>query len=180
MHVICFTYVCMLNPWGLDNGSDVGGVPQLKEARACSFEELKRCSNNFSEENIIGSGSYGQELISTKPSLPVAYEVTVRTLLEVACKSMQVIYFAYSQIDVKMLFCMDVLNEDVYMRLRKALCTVISTLLEGATVLEDKKAVVGFSLGRAEFLGHVLMRLVRFLWLRWVLGVLDHGPPWPN
>nr|GEX99421.1 probable leucine-rich repeat receptor-like protein kinase At5g49770 [Tanacetum cinerariifolium] len=46
--------------WGLDNGSDVGGVPQLKGARACSFEELKRCSNYFSEENIIGSGGYGQ------------------------------------------------------------------------------------------------------------------------
>ncbi|PWA79140.1 protein kinase-like domain-containing protein [Artemisia annua] len=46
--------------WELDNGSDVGGVPQLKGARACSFEELKRCSNNFSEENIIGSGGYGK------------------------------------------------------------------------------------------------------------------------
>ncbi|GJZ69527.1 hypothetical protein Tco_0633077, partial [Tanacetum coccineum] len=44
---------------GLDNGSDVGGVPQLKGARACSFEELKRCSNNFSEENILGSGATG-------------------------------------------------------------------------------------------------------------------------
>ncbi|GJX39375.1 dehydrogenase, E1 component [Tanacetum coccineum] len=47
---------------GLDNGSDVGGVPQLKGARACSFEELKRCSNNFSEENILGSGATGSDL----------------------------------------------------------------------------------------------------------------------
>ncbi|XP_023756267.1 leucine-rich repeat receptor protein kinase HPCA1 isoform X1 [Lactuca sativa] len=46
--------------WALDNGSIVGGVPQLKGARWCSFEELKRCTNNFSEENLIGSGGYGQ------------------------------------------------------------------------------------------------------------------------
>ncbi|KAL4556396.1 hypothetical protein LXL04_039047 [Taraxacum kok-saghyz] len=46
--------------WGLDNGSDVGGVPELKGARWCSFEELKRCTNNFSDVNLIGSGGYGQ------------------------------------------------------------------------------------------------------------------------
>ncbi|KAI3752091.1 hypothetical protein L2E82_23263 [Cichorium intybus] len=46
--------------WALDNGSIVGGVPQLKGARWCSFEELKKCTNNFSEEKLIGVGGYGQ------------------------------------------------------------------------------------------------------------------------
>ncbi|XP_076928077.1 leucine-rich repeat receptor protein kinase HPCA1-like [Bidens hawaiensis] len=46
--------------WGLDNGSDVGGAPQLKGARSCSFAELKRCTNNFSEDNMIGTGGYGK------------------------------------------------------------------------------------------------------------------------
>ncbi|KAL8255045.1 hypothetical protein R6Q59_033266 [Mikania micrantha] len=45
--------------WGA-NGSDAGSVPQLKGTRWCTFEELKRCTNNFSEENMIGSGGYGQ------------------------------------------------------------------------------------------------------------------------
>nr|XP_043619913.1 leucine-rich repeat receptor protein kinase HPCA1-like [Erigeron canadensis] len=46
--------------WGLNNGSDAGAFPQLKGARWYSFEELKQCTNNFSEENIIGSGGYGK------------------------------------------------------------------------------------------------------------------------
>ncbi|KAK9054889.1 hypothetical protein SSX86_025968 [Deinandra increscens subsp. villosa] len=46
--------------WGLDNGSDAGSAPQLKGPRWCSFEELKRCTNNFSEDNIIGSGGFGK------------------------------------------------------------------------------------------------------------------------
>ncbi|KAJ0442706.1 putative protein kinase RLK-Pelle-LRR-VIII-1 family [Helianthus annuus] len=46
--------------WGLDNGSEAGDVPQLKEARWCSFEELRRCTDNFSEDNMIGSGGYGK------------------------------------------------------------------------------------------------------------------------
>ncbi|KAD5317868.1 hypothetical protein E3N88_17814 [Mikania micrantha] len=45
--------------WGA-NASDAGSVPQLKGTRWCTFEELKRCTNNFSEENMIGSGGYGQ------------------------------------------------------------------------------------------------------------------------
>jgi hypothetical protein len=34
--------------------------PQLKGARLFSFEELKKCTNGFSEANNIGSGGYGQ------------------------------------------------------------------------------------------------------------------------
>ena len=35
-------------------------MPQLKGARYFLFEELKKCTNNFSETNEIGSGGYGK------------------------------------------------------------------------------------------------------------------------
>lgn len=44
--------------WNPDNRS--GGVPQLQGAKWVSFEELKKCTNNFSDESIIGSGGYGK------------------------------------------------------------------------------------------------------------------------
>nr|TKS12001.1 putative leucine-rich repeat receptor-like protein kinase [Populus alba] len=34
-------------------------VPQLKGARCFSFDEITKCTNNFSEANHIGSGGYG-------------------------------------------------------------------------------------------------------------------------
>ncbi|XP_074275093.1 leucine-rich repeat receptor protein kinase HPCA1-like isoform X2 [Silene latifolia] len=37
-----------------------GDVPQLKGARFFSFEELQRCTNNFSEDNNIGAGGFGK------------------------------------------------------------------------------------------------------------------------
>ncbi|KAK3031328.1 hypothetical protein RJ639_035234 [Escallonia herrerae] len=44
--------------WDPDKGN--GGIPQLKGARCFSFEELQKCTNNFSEDNSIGSGGYGK------------------------------------------------------------------------------------------------------------------------
>ncbi|KAL9249007.1 Leucine-rich repeat receptor protein kinase HPCA1-like protein [Drosera capensis] len=35
-------------------------IPQLKGARWFSFEEIKKCTNNFSEANNVGSGGYGK------------------------------------------------------------------------------------------------------------------------
>ncbi|KAM5585372.1 leucine-rich repeat receptor protein kinase HPCA1-like [Rosa sericea] len=43
---------------GISNSSASG--PQLKGARLFSFEELKKCTDVFSEANVIGSGGYGQ------------------------------------------------------------------------------------------------------------------------
>ncbi|KAH9627144.1 hypothetical protein KSS87_018384 [Heliosperma pusillum] len=37
-----------------------GDVPQLKGARFFSFEELQRCTENFSEDNNIGAGGFGK------------------------------------------------------------------------------------------------------------------------
>ncbi|XP_021719098.1 probable leucine-rich repeat receptor-like protein kinase At5g49770 [Chenopodium quinoa] len=37
-----------------------GDVPQLKGARFFTFEELQKCTHNFSEANNIGSGGYGK------------------------------------------------------------------------------------------------------------------------
>uniref|UniRef100_A0A0D9V741 non-specific serine/threonine protein kinase n=1 Tax=Leersia perrieri TaxID=77586 RepID=A0A0D9V741_9ORYZ len=45
--------------WG-QGGKDNGDVPQLKGARYFAFEELKKCTNNFSETHEIGSGGYGK------------------------------------------------------------------------------------------------------------------------
>ncbi|KAG8068276.1 hypothetical protein GUJ93_ZPchr0005g15304 [Zizania palustris] len=39
---------------------DNGGAPQLKGARFFSFDELKSCTNNFSDSHEIGSGGYGK------------------------------------------------------------------------------------------------------------------------
>ncbi|ONM36907.1 Leucine-rich repeat protein kinase family protein [Zea mays] len=45
--------------WGA-GGTDNGDAPQLKGARYFPFEELKKCTNNFSETQEIGSGGYGK------------------------------------------------------------------------------------------------------------------------
>ncbi|XP_074295598.1 leucine-rich repeat receptor protein kinase HPCA1 [Silene latifolia] len=45
--------------WG-SSGKDSGVTPQLKGARWFAYDELKKCSNNFSERNEIGSGGYGK------------------------------------------------------------------------------------------------------------------------
>ncbi|GAV77368.1 Pkinase domain-containing protein/LRR_1 domain-containing protein [Cephalotus follicularis] len=52
--------------WDPDKGS--GSIPQLKGARNFSFEELKKCTQNFSEANEIGSGGYGKVYRGTLPS----------------------------------------------------------------------------------------------------------------
>ncbi|XP_011084699.1 probable leucine-rich repeat receptor-like protein kinase At5g49770 [Sesamum indicum] len=42
------------------SGQDSGGAPQLKGARWFSYDELKKSTNNFSDNNLIGSGGYGK------------------------------------------------------------------------------------------------------------------------
>ncbi|MBA0854777.1 hypothetical protein Goshw_004804 [Gossypium schwendimanii] len=42
------------------SGKDSGGAPQLKGARWFSYDELKKCTNNFSESNELGYGGYGK------------------------------------------------------------------------------------------------------------------------
>ncbi|CAI9759276.1 unnamed protein product [Fraxinus pennsylvanica] len=42
------------------SGKDSGGAPQLKGARWFSYDEIKKCTNNFSQSNEIGSGGYGK------------------------------------------------------------------------------------------------------------------------
>ncbi|GFP95054.1 probable leucine-rich repeat receptor-like protein kinase at5g49770 [Phtheirospermum japonicum] len=49
------------DPFALwDPNSNSGAVPQLRGARNFSFDEIKKCTNNFSEINVIGSGGYGK------------------------------------------------------------------------------------------------------------------------
>ncbi|XVF29808.1 hypothetical protein REPUB_Repub16aG0003000 [Reevesia pubescens] len=42
------------------SGKDSGGAPQLKGARWFSYDELRKCTNNFSERNELGFGGYGK------------------------------------------------------------------------------------------------------------------------
>ncbi|CAL9111445.1 unnamed protein product [Musa textilis] len=41
-------------------GDEIVDAPQLKGARWFSYDELRRCTNNFSVSNEIGSGGYGK------------------------------------------------------------------------------------------------------------------------
>nr|GMC51467.1 probable leucine-rich repeat receptor-like protein kinase At5g49770 [Ipomoea batatas] len=44
-----------------DRSKSSGTVPQLQGAKFFSFEELAKCTNNFSEANTVGSGGYGKQ-----------------------------------------------------------------------------------------------------------------------
>lgn len=44
--------------WDPDHGN--GSVPELKGAKWFSFEELRKCTQGFSESNCIGFGGYGK------------------------------------------------------------------------------------------------------------------------
>nr|GEW35348.1 probable leucine-rich repeat receptor-like protein kinase At5g49770 [Tanacetum cinerariifolium] len=52
--------------WDPEGGS--GGVPKLKGARSFTFEELSKCTSNFSEINNIGRGGYGMVYKGTLPN----------------------------------------------------------------------------------------------------------------
>ncbi|KAK9070740.1 hypothetical protein SSX86_011142 [Deinandra increscens subsp. villosa] len=64
------------SPFALwDTTGRSGAVPQLKGAKAFSFEELNRCTNNFSESNNIGTGGYGTVY---KGSLPDGQLIAIK------------------------------------------------------------------------------------------------------
>nr|GLL37547.1 probable leucine-rich repeat receptor-like protein kinase At5g49770 isoform X1 [Ipomoea trifida] len=48
------------NPFASWDRDKSGSVPQLKGARWLSFEEIRKCTHNFSDANSIGSGGYGK------------------------------------------------------------------------------------------------------------------------
>ncbi|XP_031103031.1 probable leucine-rich repeat receptor-like protein kinase At5g49770 isoform X1 [Ipomoea triloba] len=48
------------NPFASWNPDKSGSVPQLKGARWLSFEEMRKCTDNFSDANCIGVGGYGK------------------------------------------------------------------------------------------------------------------------
>lgn len=58
MSCIFFSFFAAAS-WG-SGGKDDGSAPQLKGAKYFSFEELKKCTGNFSENNEIGAGGYGK------------------------------------------------------------------------------------------------------------------------
>lgn len=60
--------------WG-SSGKDSGGAPQLKGARWFPYDELKKCTNNFSERNEIGSGGYGKVY---RGLLPDGHQVAIK------------------------------------------------------------------------------------------------------
>nr|XP_043627595.1 leucine-rich repeat receptor protein kinase HPCA1-like [Erigeron canadensis] len=52
--------------WDATSGS--GGVPQLKGARSFTFEDLSKCTGNFSDITKIGAGGYGMVYKGTLPN----------------------------------------------------------------------------------------------------------------
>ncbi|KAF5468626.1 hypothetical protein F2P56_012767 [Juglans regia] len=46
--------------WKSSGNDRSGAAPQLKGARLFSYDELRKCTNNFAERNEIGSGAYGK------------------------------------------------------------------------------------------------------------------------
>ncbi|KAJ8500431.1 hypothetical protein OPV22_010983 [Ensete ventricosum] len=57
------------------SGDEIVDAPQLKGARWFSYDELRRCTNNFSVSNEIGSGGYGKVY---KGMLPEGQVVAVK------------------------------------------------------------------------------------------------------
>nr|CAD1829180.1 unnamed protein product [Ananas comosus var. bracteatus] len=51
----CYSFTVSWDP-----SKSTNSIPQLKGARLFSFEEVKKCTNNFSEANEIGNGGYGK------------------------------------------------------------------------------------------------------------------------
>ncbi|XP_027333919.1 probable leucine-rich repeat receptor-like protein kinase At5g49770 [Abrus precatorius] len=51
-----------------DTAESNSGIPQLKEARMFSFEELKKYTKSFSQANDIGSGGFGKVYKGTLPN----------------------------------------------------------------------------------------------------------------
>ncbi|XP_038905470.1 probable leucine-rich repeat receptor-like protein kinase At5g49770 isoform X3 [Benincasa hispida] len=47
------------NAFWVPSGNDSGSAPQLKGARWFSYDELKKCTDNFSTSNVVGSGGFG-------------------------------------------------------------------------------------------------------------------------
>ncbi|KAI4296122.1 hypothetical protein L6164_036107 [Bauhinia variegata] len=57
------------NPFGRwDTKESNSGIPQLKATKKFSFQELQKCTKNFSRENDIGTGGYGKVYLGTLPS----------------------------------------------------------------------------------------------------------------
>ncbi|KAG6473925.1 leucine-rich repeat receptor protein kinase HPCA1-like [Zingiber officinale] len=53
------------------SGEENSDAPQLKGVRWFSYEELRRCTNNFSVSNEIGSGGYGKVYRGMLPGGPI-------------------------------------------------------------------------------------------------------------
>ena len=61
---MCVTLSLLAAAW-IAAGEGDPNIPQLKGARWFSLDEIRKCTNYFSQNNEIGEGGYGKVLTYT-------------------------------------------------------------------------------------------------------------------